>query len=49
VPQEIGALDSLLLHLSRVQRQTASDDQRRYRDDSYRFHVNLLWSVNVES
>ena len=49
VPQQIGALDSRLLRLRHVQRQTASDDQRRYRHDSSRFHVNLLLQWNLRS
>ena len=44
VPLEIGALDSRLLRPRHVQRQTASDDQHRYRHDSSRFHVDLLSS-----
>jgi hypothetical protein len=36
----IGALDSRLLRPRHVQLQTASDDQHRYRYDSYRF----LWT-----
>jgi hypothetical protein len=39
---EIGAIDSRLLRPRHIQRQTASDDQRRYRNDSSRFHVDLL-------
>ena len=31
VPLEIGSLDSRLLRLRHVQRQTACDDQQRYR------------------
>ena len=37
----IGALDSRLLQLRRVQRQPACYQQRRCRDGSNRFHVNL--------
>jgi hypothetical protein len=40
VPLEIGALDSRLLRLRDVQRQTDSDGQDRYRHDSRRFHVD---------
>ena len=42
VPLEIGALDSRLLRLRHVQRQTASDDQHRYGHDSNRFHVDTF-------
>jgi hypothetical protein len=47
VPLEIGALDSRLLRLRHVQRQAASDDQHHYRHDSYRFHVDVLSSLNM--
>jgi hypothetical protein len=42
VPLQIGALDSRLLRQRDVQRQTASDDQRRDCRDSYRLHVGTL-------
>jgi hypothetical protein len=42
VPQEIGALDSRLLHLRRVQCETACDQQHSLRNDSRRFHVDFL-------
>jgi hypothetical protein len=41
VPLEIGALDvSQLLRPRHVQRQSTSDQQHRYRNDSSRFHVD---------
>jgi hypothetical protein len=42
VPQQIGALDARLLRLRRVQRQAASGDQHRHRQDSRRFHADRL-------
>ena len=46
VPLEIVARDSRLLRPRHVQRQAAADDQRRYRHDLSRFHVNFLSSSN---
>src|ERR1700694_1527828 len=48
VPLQVGPLDSRLLSLRYVQRQNASDDQRRYRHDSHGLHLNtahveFLW------
>ena len=45
VPLEIGALDSRRLRLRYMQRQTACENQRRYRYDSSRFHVDLISSL----
>src|SRR5882724_5619912 len=44
VPLQIGALGARLLRQRYVQRQTATDDQRRCRRDPSRFHVDLLSS-----
>src|SRR5215213_8517863 len=42
VPLKLGALDSRLLRPRHAQRQTASYDQHRYRQDSLRFHGDPL-------
>jgi hypothetical protein len=44
VPLQVGSFGSRLLRPRHVQRQTACDDQQGYRDDSSRFHLDLLSS-----
>src|SRR5712671_7437184 len=41
VPLQVGTLDSGLLGRRHLQRQNASDDQRRHRHDSHRLHVMI--------
>src|SRR4029453_777274 len=49
VPLEIGARDARLLRPRHVQRQTASDEQHRYRHDACRLHVySFLTQVPIE-
>ena len=48
VPLQVSSFSSRLLRLRHAQRQTASDDQRRYyRYNSSRFHVDLLFVLQI--